>query len=133
MILFHLISTADDERKKEIVKRVIRRKFDELGPITFHELSVLILFCICVLLWFFRNPQFITGWGSFFPVYYIANPIDYSLYTNYEYSIFLLKSGGFNSGYFHFNFALHFSSRNANFWKRYNFLNFSTIGILHHD
>ena len=40
---------------------------------------------------------------------------------------FLQKSGGFNRGYFHFNIALHFSSRNANFWKRYDFLNFATI------
>lgn len=31
---------------------------------TFHEIATLILFIICVLLWFFRDPQFITGWAE---------------------------------------------------------------------
>jgi len=31
---------------------------------TFHEGSVLILFVIVVLLWFFRKPEFIPGWAE---------------------------------------------------------------------
>lgn len=47
-----------------MVKKLIRRKYEELGPMTFHELATLILFIVCVLLWFFRDPQFITGWAD---------------------------------------------------------------------
>lgn len=46
--------------------KVIRQKFKDLGPMTFHEAAVLVLFIICVLLWFFRDPGFIPGWSQFF-------------------------------------------------------------------
>lgn len=47
-------------------REVIQQQYRTLGPITFHEVSVFILFCILILLWFFREPQFIPGWGDFF-------------------------------------------------------------------
>ena len=47
-------------------REVIQQQYLTLGPITFHEVSVFILFCILILLWFFREPQFIPGWGDFF-------------------------------------------------------------------
>ena len=48
------------------VREVIQQQYQSLGPITFHEVSVFILFFILILLWLFREPQFITGWGDFF-------------------------------------------------------------------
>ena len=56
-------STTDKAAELE-VKRLIRRKYKDLGPMTFHEGAVLFLFIGCVLLWFFRDPQFITGWSE---------------------------------------------------------------------
>ena len=47
-------------------RELIQQQYLTLGPITFHEVSVFILFCILILLWFFREPQFIPGWGDFF-------------------------------------------------------------------
>ncbi len=32
---------------------------------TFHEGAVLILFIVCVMLWFFRDPGFVPGWAHF--------------------------------------------------------------------
>jgi sodium-dependent dicarboxylate transporter 2/3/5 len=52
------------EEQAKIVREVISVKYKELGPMTFHEGSVLILFIIVVLLWFFRKPEFITGWAE---------------------------------------------------------------------
>lgn len=60
-------TTADGKGKAVIVKNLIRKKYEELGPMTFHELVTLILFISCVALWFFRDPQFITGWSEFLP------------------------------------------------------------------
>lgn len=58
--------TRQDNNSK-FVKQIIQTKYDDLGPITFHEVSVLLLFIFVVLLWFFRDPQFIDGWMHFFP------------------------------------------------------------------
>jgi len=48
------------------VKSLLRKQYENLGSITFHETVVAILFACCVLLWFFRDPQFIPGWASAF-------------------------------------------------------------------
>lgn len=52
------------EEQAKIVREVISVKYKELGPMTFHEGSVLILFIIVVFLWFFRKPEFIPGWAE---------------------------------------------------------------------
>lgn len=44
---------------------MIRQKFRDLGRMSFHEGAVLVLFIICVMLWFFRDPGFVPGWAHF--------------------------------------------------------------------
>lgn len=44
----------------------MKEKYDNLGPMTFHELGIGGLFIICVVLWVFRAPGFIEGWSSYF-------------------------------------------------------------------
>ena len=48
------------------VRNVIRQQYKELGPMNFHQAGVLGCFLVLILLWIFRKPQFITGWGDFF-------------------------------------------------------------------
>lgn len=48
----------------ESAKRYIRQKYKELGHVSFHEAAVLVLFVSCVMLWFFRDPGFMTGWAN---------------------------------------------------------------------
>lgn len=52
------------------VARILRRKLNELGNITFHECVVIVLITIAVVLWLFRDPQVFPGWFSLFPVGY---------------------------------------------------------------
>ncbi|XP_060533670.1 protein I'm not dead yet isoform X2 [Cylas formicarius] len=47
-----------------VARKLIGRKIDEMGPMSFHEKAVAALFVLSVLLWFFRKPQFITGWAE---------------------------------------------------------------------
>lgn len=52
---------------QDTARAVIKEKLKGLGPMTWHEIGVAINFLLIVLLWFFRKPQFIPGWGDFYP------------------------------------------------------------------
>lgn len=43
-------------------KSILQKKYEELGPVSFHELSVCLMFVILICLWMFRDPQFMSGW-----------------------------------------------------------------------
>ncbi|KAJ8347657.1 hypothetical protein SKAU_G00262460 [Synaphobranchus kaupii] len=43
---------------------VIREEHRRLGPMSFGELSVLLLFTLLVVLWFTREPGFMDGWAT---------------------------------------------------------------------
>ena len=54
-------------RDKKELKGSIRKQCQELGSITFYEISVMFLFILLILLWFFKDPKFMPGWTSVFP------------------------------------------------------------------
>ncbi|KAG8224335.1 hypothetical protein J437_LFUL004291 [Ladona fulva] len=95
------MDTGGPEAAKK-VKQLIQDKYDELGPMTFHEGSVLTLFIILVLLWFFRSPQFIMGWADFIPGVKIkdATPAMFILFLMYilpadlNFLSWIFKNGG---------------------------------------
>ncbi|XP_075052890.1 Na(+)/citrate cotransporter isoform X2 [Mixophyes fleayi] len=43
---------------------VIREEYRKLGPISFAESNVLVLFSLLVILWFTRDPGFVKGWAT---------------------------------------------------------------------
>jgi sodium-dependent dicarboxylate transporter 2/3/5 len=51
---------------EENVRRILRAKYEALGPMNFHEIAVSIMFFFVVMLWFFRDPRFIKGWMEYF-------------------------------------------------------------------
>ena len=60
------IENSLDDAQNSRVKNLIRGKYEELGPTSFNEKVLITLFPILVLLWMFRDPKFIDGWGSLF-------------------------------------------------------------------
>ncbi len=53
-----------NRRNTAAVAHAIKAKFDELGPVTFHEMVVVFIFAVAIMLWFFISPGFMTGWGD---------------------------------------------------------------------
>ena len=58
---------SDEASAGDNVRRLLQSRYDELGSITRHEKSVLVMFIILVLLWMTRSPGFVSGWGELFP------------------------------------------------------------------
>lgn len=48
-----------------IATSVIKQRYKDLGPLTWHEFSVAVLFLLVVSLWFFRDPGFMKGWPEY--------------------------------------------------------------------
>ncbi|XP_047097909.1 protein I'm not dead yet-like isoform X1 [Schistocerca piceifrons] len=57
-------SAVKTAEQRKAVKLVIKKSYQDLGPMTFHEGSVLFFFIVIVLLWFFREPEFMPGWAA---------------------------------------------------------------------
>jgi len=58
--------SAVDFGKTGAIKSLLEKKYQDLGPMTFQQMAVLGHFIILVLLWFFREPRFMPGWGDLF-------------------------------------------------------------------
>ena len=55
-------------RDKKDIKSSIRNQYKELGATTFYEKSIMFLFSLMILLWVFKDPQFMPGWENAIPL-----------------------------------------------------------------
>ncbi|XP_077870238.1 Na(+)/citrate cotransporter-like [Saccoglossus kowalevskii] len=57
-------------KKKQTVEgdivAVLRKQYDELGAIKWSEVVVIFIFVVLIVMWLFEDPQFVTGWRSWF-------------------------------------------------------------------
>lgn len=53
------------QQGERVAAAVIEKRYKELGPISWHESSVGVLFIFVVILWFFRSPGFMPGWAAY--------------------------------------------------------------------
>ncbi|KAM3850802.1 Na(+)/citrate cotransporter [Vipera latastei] len=51
--------------KEKIALNVLKEEYRKLGPISFAEISVLMVFTLLIVLWFTRDPGFVPGWATF--------------------------------------------------------------------
>ncbi|CAG9857679.1 unnamed protein product [Phyllotreta striolata] len=47
-----------------VAKKLINHQLEQLGPMSFHEGAIGCCFLLSIVLWFFRKPQFVTGWAE---------------------------------------------------------------------
>ncbi|XP_022336916.2 Na(+)/citrate cotransporter-like [Crassostrea virginica] len=71
----------NDSETYESVRVYLRRAYNRLGPMTFQEKVVLIVFVVLALLWMTRNPQVVPGWGNLFKKGYTGDSIAAVLIT----------------------------------------------------
>ncbi|XP_026564311.1 solute carrier family 13 member 5 [Pseudonaja textilis] len=50
--------------KEKAALNVLKEEYRKLGPISFAEINVLMVFTLLILLWFTRDPGFIPGWAT---------------------------------------------------------------------
>ncbi|NWH34828.1 S13A5 protein, partial [Chloropsis hardwickii] len=55
---------TEKSAKEKAAYSVLKAEMKKLGPMSYAELNVLLLFVLLVLLWFSRNPGFIKGWAA---------------------------------------------------------------------
>lgn len=52
------------EEGEKVTRNVIKQKLKDMGPMSFHELMVAILFVLAIVMWLFRKPMFMPGWAE---------------------------------------------------------------------
>ncbi|XP_032646613.1 solute carrier family 13 member 2 [Chelonoidis abingdonii] len=57
-------ANASMKAKQKMAYRIIKDEHKKLGPMRFAEIVVNVLFLLLVVLWFTRDPGFITGWAT---------------------------------------------------------------------
>ncbi|XP_059112516.1 solute carrier family 13 member 1 [Peromyscus eremicus] len=55
--------------KEKACAEVIKQEYEKLGPIRYQEIVTLVIFILMALLWFSRDPGFVTGWSVLFSKY----------------------------------------------------------------
>ncbi|OXB73394.1 UNVERIFIED_CONTAM: hypothetical protein H355_017048 [Colinus virginianus] len=61
---FGCVSDPSAKAKEKQAYQIIKDENKKLGSMKFAEIAVLVLFVLLVLLWFTRDPGFITGWAT---------------------------------------------------------------------
>ncbi|KAF4020256.1 hypothetical protein G4228_012241 [Cervus hanglu yarkandensis] len=55
--------------KQKACAAFIKQEYKKLGPIRYQEIVTLVLFIVMALLWFSRDPGFVSGWSALFSEY----------------------------------------------------------------
>nr|BAH24015.1 sulfate transporter [Ascidia sydneiensis samea] len=62
-----------NRRRRKPARDVIAAEYVKLGSIKWGEVTVLVIFVMTTLLWFFREPGFMPGWAVIFPKGYVTD------------------------------------------------------------
>ncbi|KAL5017414.1 hypothetical protein ScPMuIL_007003 [Solemya velum] len=63
--------TGMNERKDKAIREEIKKEYDSMGKLTFAEIMVSGMFGLLAILWIFREPPNIPGWGSTYKPKYV--------------------------------------------------------------
>merc|ERR1712142_312366 len=66
LMLLFLKRDRNNIEEKAKIKTFLQEKYDDLGGLKFQEVMVAFYFILLVVVWFFEEPEFITGWADYF-------------------------------------------------------------------
>ncbi|XP_077984622.1 Na(+)/citrate cotransporter-like [Glandiceps talaboti] len=69
---YNIANRKNDKNGKGDVAAGIRKEYDDLGPMKWAEIIILIMFMVLILAWFFEEPRFIPGWKIIFKEGYVT-------------------------------------------------------------
>uniref|UniRef100_A0A914BYB8 Uncharacterized protein n=1 Tax=Acrobeloides nanus TaxID=290746 RepID=A0A914BYB8_9BILA len=72
-LLFIGFRNTTDRDSECAVHETLRKKYENLGTFRYDECTILVNFVILVILWLFRQPKFIPGWGELFEPGYVSD------------------------------------------------------------
>ncbi|KAI6236139.1 Solute carrier family 13 member 5 [Aphelenchoides besseyi] len=72
VILFIGFKSFDDSQS-DIIMNLLKKKYAMLGPLRYIEKNLMVVFVTIILLWLFRDPKVIPGWGGLFLQGYISD------------------------------------------------------------
>ncbi|KAI6200714.1 Solute carrier family 13 member 5 [Aphelenchoides besseyi] len=72
VILFIGFKSFDDSQS-DIIMNLLKKKYAMLGPLRYIEKNLMVLFVTIIILWLFRDPKVIPGWGGLFLEGYISD------------------------------------------------------------
>lgn len=62
---YYLRNFESTNKQTKQLHLYLHKRYQSLGPITFHEFATMLCFFVILMLWFFRAPKFILGWEEF--------------------------------------------------------------------
>jgi len=65
-IIFWRAPKEEERFSGRELRRFLHGEYDRLGPFSWKEFAVAFYFVALITLWFFQEPQFITGWSHYF-------------------------------------------------------------------
>ncbi|XP_070553565.1 Na(+)/citrate cotransporter-like [Ptychodera flava] len=64
---------GNEDRKQDRVAVALRKQYDELGSMSWAEVTVLLVFLFLIIVWVFEEPQFVPGWNEWFKPGYVSS------------------------------------------------------------
>ena len=68
LLLLASCGNNEEERREKsgTVRIFLKSEYEELGPVSFREICVALYFLLLVVIWFFAEPSFMSGWSDHF-------------------------------------------------------------------
>ncbi|XP_070554073.1 Na(+)/citrate cotransporter-like isoform X2 [Ptychodera flava] len=64
---------GNEDEKKDRVALALRKQYDELGSMSWAEVTTLLVFLFLIVVWVFEEPQFVPGWNEWFKPGYVTS------------------------------------------------------------
>ncbi|XP_070553563.1 Na(+)/citrate cotransporter-like isoform X2 [Ptychodera flava] len=62
-----------ENHEEDSIVRILRKEYSDMGPMTWAENTITMVFVFLILVWFLEEPNFMPGWNDLFPPGYVES------------------------------------------------------------